>query len=132
MKSRGELESEVCQVVVQFWREQFGRGPARIQANVIGPLVYVYLWDSLSRPEQKLAHALHRPQACELLKRARFELIEQGRPLLAEALKAVLGTDILCLHTDVSTRTGDSVLVFRCRQEPLTADHRPHDVPAAG
>jgi uncharacterized protein YbcI len=51
----------------------------------------------------------------------RLELIEHGRPLLETVVKGILGVDVVSLHTDVSTRTGESVLLFTLAGKPVYA-----------
>ncbi|MCA1792843.1 MAG: DUF2294 domain-containing protein [Desulfobacteraceae bacterium] len=48
----------------------------------------------------------------ELVKRMRIALLEQGRPLLVEAVEKILDVKVRSLHTDISTITGERVILF--------------------
>jgi len=67
---------------------------------------------SRSRVEQRLAQL-------DLIKQLRVELIEHGRQLLEDGVQGILGVRVLSLHTDISTRTGESVIVFTLATDPL-------------
>jgi uncharacterized protein YbcI len=47
-----------------------------------------------------------------LIKRVRSNLLEQGRELLAKAIETITGLKIISLRTDVSTKTGERVIMF--------------------
>jgi uncharacterized protein YbcI len=47
-----------------------------------------------------------------LVKRIRIALLEQGRPLLEEAVEKIAGVKVKSLHTDISTVTGERIILF--------------------
>ena len=48
----------------------------------------------------------------------RQELIERGRPLLDAAIKDILHINVLSLHTDISAKTGERIIVFVLEETP--------------
>ena len=71
--------------------------------------------------EQKLAQVEERSRGRDLIKRMRLELVEHGRPLLEAVVKDILGVGVISLHTDISTKTGESVMVFTLDAKPVHA-----------
>jgi uncharacterized protein YbcI len=121
MKTKGELEAEVSQAVIRFKKEYMGRGPLGVRTYLIDDLAVVRLQGVLTPAEQKLAAVEDPHRGRDLIKQVRLELIEHGRGLLEAVLRDILGVGVVSLHTDVSTRTGESVLVFTLAERPAYA-----------
>ncbi len=81
-------------------------------------MVLVRLQGVLTAAEQKLAEVEERSRGRDLIKQMRLELIEHGRPLLEIVIKEILGVQVTSLHTDISTRTGESVILFTLAEKP--------------
>ena len=111
-KTKGQLEAEICEAVIKFEKEFMGRGPLEAKTYVLDDMVLVRLRQVLTQAELKLAEATDRGDGRELIKRIRITLLEQGRPLLESAVETILGVKILSLHTDISTITGERVILF--------------------
>jgi uncharacterized protein YbcI len=118
MKTRGEIEAAVCQGMSRFQQEFMGRGPKDIHAHLIGDLVLVRLRGVLTNAEQHLVQTLPSEKGRDLLKQVRTQLIEQARPILAEMIHEATGATVISLHQDISTATGEEVVIF-------TLDHAP-------
>jgi uncharacterized protein YbcI len=54
----------------------------------------------------------------DLLKRVRDQLSETGRPLLEGVIQQALGVKVVSLHHDISTVTGEEVVVFTLAESP--------------
>ena len=121
MKTRGELEAEITQAVVRFEKEYMGRGPLEARTYLVDDLVLVRLKNVLTPAEHKLAASPDPARGRDLIKQLRQQLIEGGAPLLAAVLKDVLGVDVRSMHTDISTRTGERVIVFSLGDKPAFA-----------
>lgn len=121
MKTKSELEAEISQAVIRFKKEYMGRGPLAVRTYLLDDMALVRLHGVLTAAEQKLVQVEERSRGRDLIKRMRLELIEHGRPLLEAVLKDILGVDVVSLHTDVSTRTGESVLLFTLAGKPVYA-----------
>jgi uncharacterized protein YbcI len=112
MKTQGEIEAAICQGMSRFEQEYMGRGPKDIRAHVIGDLVVVRLQGVLTAAEQHLVRSLPAEKGRDLLKQVRTHLLETARPLLEAMVRDVTGVKVLSLHHDISTTTGEEVVVF--------------------
>jgi len=99
-KTKGQLEAEICEAVIKFEKEYMGRGPLETKAYIIDDMVLVRLKNVLTQSELKLAEATDRKDRRELIKQIRIALLEQGRPLLEEAVEKIVGVKVKSLHTD--------------------------------
>lgn len=122
MKTKGELEADISQAVIRFKKEYMGRGPLAVRTYLIDDLVLVRLQGVLTPAEQKLAIVEDAHRGRDLIKQVRLELIEHGRNLLEVVIRDILGVDVVSLHTDISTRTGESVLLFTLSAKPEFAN----------
>ena len=111
-KTKGQLEAEICEAVIKFEKEFMGRGPLETKAFIIDDMVLVRLKNVLTQAELKLADVRESKDGRELVKRIRISLLEQGRPLLEAAVEKILGIKVKSLHTDISTVTGERVILF--------------------
>ncbi|MFP4040243.1 MAG: DUF2294 domain-containing protein [Desulfosudaceae bacterium] len=111
-KSIGQLEAEICEAVIKFEKEYMGRGPLETKAFILDDIVLVRLKNVLTQAELKLANAHDSKDGRELIKRIRIALMEQGRPLLEAAVEKILAVKVKSLHTDISTVTGERVILF--------------------
>ncbi len=117
-KSKGQMESEITACVTKFEKEYMGRGPLEAKTYLIDDLVLVRLKQVLTQAEIQLAAGPGNPRGRELIKRVRVALLEKGRPLLQEAVEEILGCKVQSLHTDISTITGERVLIFTLESKP--------------
>ena len=120
-KTKGQLEAEICEAVITFEKEFMGRGPLETKAYIIDDMVLVRLKNVLTQAELKLAGVREIKEGRELVKRIRITLLEQGRPLLEAAVENILGIKVKSLHTDISTVTGERVILFTM-DSPILAD----------
>ncbi len=123
-RTRGQLESEICEAIIKFEKEYMGRGPLEARAYVLDDMVLVRLKQVLTQAELKLAETTDRRDGRELIKRVRITLLEQGRPLLERAVEEILGVKIRSLHTDISTITGERVILFSLESPVATVQSR--------
>ncbi len=112
------MEAQICEAVIRFEKEFMGRGPLETKAYIIEDMVIVRLRKVLTQAELKLAGAPDDKDGRELVKRIRITLLEQGRPLLEEALEKIMGVKVKSLHTDISTITGERVILFTLVSPP--------------
>lgn len=124
MKSAGEIEAAVCEGVSRFELEYMGRGPKDIHAHLIGDLVVVRLQGVLTAAEQQLVKTLQPEKGRDLLKQVRTQLMETARPFLEALLKGITGVAVLSLHHDISTMTGEEIVVFTLVEAPTFRETR--------
>ena len=117
----GELEAEISQAFVRFEKEFMGRGPLETKTYILEDLVLVRLKGVLTQTEMKLAEASDRQRGRYLLKQVRQELIDHGRPVLERIIRDTLGVEVLSLHTDISTKTGERIIVLSLASNRFSA-----------
>ena len=118
MKSKSELEAEITQAIIRFKKEYMGRGPLSVRTYLLDDMALVRLKGVLTPAEQKLVQVEEKSRGRDLVKQVRLELIEHGRLLLEAAVHDILGVKVVSLHTDISTTTGESILLFTLAGEP--------------
>ena len=119
LKTQGEIEAAICQGISRFVQEYMGRGPKDIHAHLIGDLLVVRLQGVLTAAEQQLVKSLPAEKGRTLLKQVRCHLVEAARPMLEVLIRDVTGVPVLSLHHDVSTITGEEVILFTLAEPPL-------------
>src|SRR6476620_9946552 len=118
MKTQGEIEAAVCEVMSQFEQEFMGRGPKDIHTHLIGNLLVIRLQGVLTAAEQHLVKTLSPEKGRDLLKQVRTHLIETARPLLEAMIQEATGATVVSLHHDISTVTGEELVIFSLDEAP--------------
>jgi uncharacterized protein YbcI len=119
MKTQGEIEAAICEGINRFEQEYMGRGPKDIHSFLIDDLLVVRLKGVLTAAEQQLAKSPPPDKGRDLLKQVRGQLIETARPFLEAMIEGVTGVKTLSLHHDISTVTGEEVVLFTLTESPL-------------
>src|SRR5437868_12222909 len=119
MRTQGEIEAAVCAGVTRFEQEYMGRGPKDCRAHLLGDLLVVRLQGVLTAAEQQLVKALPAEKGRDLLKQVRTHLVETARPVMEEMVQKTTGAGVLSLHHDISTITGEEVVLFTLAEAPL-------------
>jgi uncharacterized protein YbcI len=122
MKSQGEIEAGICAGVSRFAQDYMGRGPKHVQAHLIGDLVVVRLKGVLTAAEQHLVQSLPAEKGRDLLKQVRTHLMETARPLLEAMVQQLTDAKVVSLHHDVSTATGEEVVIFTLAEPPVVRE----------
>jgi len=60
----------------------------------------------------------------DLLKQVRTHLIETARPLMEAMIQEVTGAKVMSLHHDISTVSGEEVVLFTLDKSPLYRETR--------
>ncbi len=124
MKTQGEIEAAVCEGVARFEQEYMGRGPKDIRTHLLGDLLVVRLQGVLTAAEQQLARSLPAEKGRDLLKQVRTHLIETARPVLEAMVREVTGVEAVSMHHDISTQTGEEVVLFTLARAPHVRETR--------
>jgi uncharacterized protein YbcI len=122
MKSHGEIEAAICEGMARFEQEYMGRGPKYIQAYLIGDLLVVRLQGVLTAAEQQLVKTLPSEKGRDLLKQVRTQLIETAQPVMEAMVQEVTGSKVVSVHHDISTTTGEEVVLFTLAEAPLVRE----------
>jgi uncharacterized protein YbcI len=118
MKTQGEIEAAICQEVSRFEQDYMGRGPKDIRTHLLGDLLVVRLQGVLTAAEQHLVKSLSTEKGRDLLKQVRTHLIETSRPVMEAMVEKITGVKILTIHHDISTITGEEVILFTLARSP--------------
>jgi len=119
MKTQGEIEASICEGISRFEQDFMGRGPKDVRTHLIGDLLIVRLQGVLTAAEQQLVKVLPAEKGRDLLKQVRTQLVETARPLLEAMVEETTGSKVLALHHDISTVTGEEVVLFTLSESPL-------------
>lgn len=119
MKTQGEVESAISEGMGRFEQEYMGRGPKDIHAHLLGDLIVVRLKGVLTAAEQHLVKTLPAEKGRDLLKQVRSHLIEIARPTLEAMVEGIAGVKVVSLHHDISTATGEELVVFTLAASPV-------------
>ena len=128
-KTQGQIEAAITAEIVKFDKEFMGRGPSGCRTHLIDDLVLVHLKGCLTPSEfQFVSVNQNNPnlngsqttlaQNREAIKTMRREILERGRSLLEKEINSLTGRNVISLHTDLSTKNGDRVIL-------LLLDHAP-------
>lgn len=112
-KTKGQAEAEFTQAIVQFEKEYFGRGPLDARTFFIRDMILVRLHGVLTPAEKKLAESL---DGRSLVKETRRQLFESSYDLLDHIVTTITQTKMISLHTDMSSRTGERIIVLTLDQ----------------
>src|SRR5688572_14956645 len=124
MKSQGEIEAAICAGIARFQQDYMGRGPKDVHAYLIGDLLVVRLKGVLTVAEQQLAASLPSEKGRDLLKQVRIHLVETARPIMETMIHDVTGVKVVSLHHDISTVTGEEVVLFTLANSPVVRQTR--------
>jgi uncharacterized protein YbcI len=119
LNTQDQIEVAVCEGISRFVQEYMGRGPKDIHAHLIGNHLLICLQGVLTAAEQQLGQSLPAEKGRTLLKQVRTHLIETARPILEVLIRESTGVSILSLHHDVSTITGEEIVLFTLAKPPL-------------
>jgi uncharacterized protein YbcI len=119
MRTQGEIESTICDGISRFEQDYMGRGPKDIRAHLIDDLLVVRLQGVLTAAEQHLVKSLPAEKGRDLVKEVRIHLLEAARPLMEAMVQEITGVKVVSLHHDISTTTGEEIVVFTLAESPL-------------
>ena len=124
MKTQGEIEAAICKGISRFEQDYMGRGPKDIHAYLINDLVLVRLVGVLTVAEQQLVASLPAEKGRDLLKQVRIHLIETARPIMEAMINDVTGVKVVSLHHDISTVTGEEIVLFTLANPPVVRENK--------
>jgi uncharacterized protein YbcI len=108
-KTIGQVEAELTKAIIRFEKEYLGRGPKDAHTYIIGDMIFIRLQGVLTPAEQKLAE---NKESRALVKETRRQLFESSRQILAEMVQDITRANLITLHTDISSKTGERIVVL--------------------
>ena len=112
--TKGQVEAQVSEAIIKFEKDYMGRGPTETKAYIIKDMVLVRLKGVLTPAEEQLAKTA---EGADLIKKTRVSLLDAARHLLENIVVNITGCQVRSLHTDISTRTGERVIIFILDQD---------------
>ena len=122
MKTQGEIEAAIGDALTRFEQDYMGRGPKHIHTHLFEDLLVCRLQGVLTAAEQHLVSTLPPEKGRDLLKQVRTQLIETARPMLEALVEDITGIKVVSLHYDISTTTGEEVVLFTLAARPHPRD----------
>jgi uncharacterized protein YbcI len=108
-KTKGQVEAEISKAIIRFEKEYMGRGPLDTKTYIIGDMIFIRLKGVLTPAETQLAKTT---EGSELIKKTRMQLLENAREILSMLIKEQAGCEVISLHSDISSKTGERVIIF--------------------
>ena len=108
-KTIGQIEAELTKAMIRFEKEYLGRGPKDAHTYIIEDMIFIRLQGVLTPAEQKLAE---NRESRALVKETRRQLFESSRQILAGMVQDITGANLITLHTDMSSKTGERIVVL--------------------
>ena len=106
---KGQLEAKISEAMIKFEKEFMGRGPMETDTFIVKDAVMIRLKGVLTPAEEQLAKT---SEGALLIKKTRVQLLEGARALLRNIILDITGCKTKSLHSDISTKTGERVIVF--------------------
>jgi uncharacterized protein YbcI len=112
-ETKGQLELKISEAMIKFEREFMGRGPIETKTYLLKDMLFVRLKGVLTPAEEQLSKSA---KGAALIKKTRVQLLEGARLLLKNIISEITGCQIKSLHTDISTKTGERIIIFTLDQ----------------
>jgi len=112
-KTKGQVEAQISEAIIKFEKEYMGRGPMETKTYIIKDMVFVRLKGVLTPAEEQLAKST---EGADLIKRTRIQLLESAKFLLENVISGITACQVKSLHTDISTKTGERIIIFTLEQ----------------
>jgi CheY-like chemotaxis protein/uncharacterized protein YbcI len=119
--TQAECEAAICDGVIRFQKEYLGWTSEQIHAHLIKDLLVVRILGALTLAERQLGKSLAPEKGRDLIKQGRKQLLELARPMLESLVHEVAGVKVLSMHHDISTVTGEEVVIFSLSGMPRIA-----------
>ncbi len=107
--TKGQIEANISEELIKFEKEFMGRGPRETVSVIIKDTIFVRLKGVLTPAEEQLAKT---SEGAKLIKETRVELLESGVALLCKIVFDVTGCELISMHSDICTKTGEKIIVF--------------------
>jgi len=113
-----ESEAAICDGIIRFQEEYLGWRSEQIRTHFIKDLLVVRILGVLTLAERQLGKSLSPEKGRDLIKQVRKQLLELARPMLESLVHEVIGVKVLSMHHDISTVTGEEMVIFSLSEVP--------------
>jgi uncharacterized protein YbcI len=108
-RRQSRSEAAISDEMMAFQHEFVGRGPERIRTRIVEDLVIVRSFGVFTPAENQLANTY---EGRRLIKAMRQQVLEAGRPDLEAIVQKYAGVEVVSVHSDISTKSGEWIDVF--------------------
>jgi CheY-like chemotaxis protein/uncharacterized protein YbcI len=116
--SQEESEAAICDGIIRFQEEFMGWRSEQIHVYFLKDLLVVRIRGVLTLAERQLGKSLSPENGRDLIKQVRKQLLEVARSMLESLVYEVAGVKVLSMHHDISTVTGEEVVMFSLVESP--------------
>jgi uncharacterized protein YbcI len=110
VQTKGTVEATISKALTQWEKDFLGRGSVSVKTDILRDMIIVTLKGILTPAEYALCQ---KNEGRLSIKKIRSELVESGRDTLGELIQEIVNVDVTTFHTDISTKTGERIMVFR-------------------
>jgi uncharacterized protein YbcI len=108
-RRQSKAEAAISDEMMAFQHEFIGRGPDRIRNRMVEDLMIVRSFGVFTSAEKQLANTY---EGRRLIKAMRQQVLEAGRSLLERIVQKHTGAEVVSVHSDISTKSGEWLDVF--------------------
>ena len=108
-RRQNKTEAAISDEMMAFQHAFVGRGPDRIRTRIVEDLVIVRSFGVFTPAEKQLAESF---EGRRLIKAMRQQVLEAGRSVLESIVQGHTGTEVVSVHSDISTKSGEWLDVF--------------------
>ncbi len=116
--TQSECEAAVCEGIFRFQEEYLGWRSGQIRVYFIHDFLVVRILGVLTLAERQLGKSSSPEKGRDLIKQVRKQLLELARPMLGSLVHEVAGVKVVSMHHDISTVTGEEVVLFSLAGTP--------------
>lgn len=107
---KGTYEAEISKAITQWEKDFLGRGSLSVKTDILRDMILVSLQGVLTQAEYKVCET---NEGLLTIKKTRSKLVESGIDALNEIVLSITGEVVKGFHTDLSSRTGERVMIFK-------------------
>ncbi|NRD76230.1 DUF2294 domain-containing protein [Bacillus sp. BRMEA1] len=113
-KTKGMIEAEISKALTHWEKTYLGRGSVSVKSDILRDMIIVILQGILSPAEYALCQD---KEGLLSVKKNRNSLVETGIEDLKTIILEITDLEVVSFYTDISTRTGERVMVFKLSDE---------------
>lgn len=114
-RRQSRTETAISDQTMAFQHEFVERGPDKIRTRIVEDLVIVRSLGVFTPAEKQLAKSF---EGRRLIKAMRQQLLEAERSVLERIVKKHTAAEVISIHSDISTKTGEWMDIFVLDRAP--------------
>lgn len=116
--TQAECEAAISDGIIRFQEEYLGWRTEQVLPHFLKDLLVVRICGALTLAERQLSKSMSPDKGRDIIKQARKQLLELARPMLESLIHEGTGVKVVSMHHDLSTVTGEEVVVFSLAEPP--------------